>query len=366
MSGVALAVGVGSAAAGMYGASQQADAQKDAAETAAGANRAGQQITYNQWLQQQANQQPWLTAGTRGIDALSLAMGLLTPEQLAQSLSAQNASTFDADAFLAAHPKVTGTSLDGQPLGKVISDWGLTPYQYYEQYGRNQGMDFTYKPGYGPEAAGQLTGEGSPYGSLYGSLTKPFTSQDFLNNQDPGYGWRKQEGINALAASGAASGNYGSGNMGTALENYGQNLASNEYQNAYNRWNQQQTNLYNRLAGIAGSGQTASNQLGAEGAQAANNMAAYGVGAANALGAGQVGAANAWASGYGNLANQGMGLANQFLNRQQNPANGPTPFSGGGSGDISGFGGWNGNFGLGADTDLNPLGIDPSLYYALT
>jgi len=49
-------------------------------------------------------------------------------------------------------------------------------------------------------------------------------------------------------------------------------LASNEYNNAYNRFNTDQTNQYNRLAGIAGSGQTATNQMGAAASNYGTNV----------------------------------------------------------------------------------------------
>src|SRR5208283_615852 len=49
---------------GLFGASEQANAQESAAQTSADANTAAAQLQYQEWLQQQANMQPWLTAGT--------------------------------------------------------------------------------------------------------------------------------------------------------------------------------------------------------------------------------------------------------------------------------------------------------------
>jgi hypothetical protein len=50
-----------------------------------------------------------------------------------------------------------------------------------------------------------------------------------------------------------------SGNTLRGLEDYGQNLASTEYGNAFNRFQNERTNIYNTLANIAGMGQQAVN-----------------------------------------------------------------------------------------------------------
>ena len=65
----------------------------------------------------------------------------------------------------------------------------------------------------------------------------------------------------------------------------------------------QQTNIYNRLASLAGIGQTAQGQTNALGQSTAANIGQLGIGGASALGAGQIGAANAMAGGYQGLGN---------------------------------------------------------------
>jgi len=126
---------------------------------------------------------------------------------------------------------------------------------------------------------------------------------------DPSYAFRKQEGVNALMAQGAAGGNLASGNMGVALQNYGQNLASTEYQNEYARQLGEWMNSYNMLSGVAGTGQTAATNLGTFGANAATSMGESRMGGANALAAGQIGAANAQGQSIMNWGNQLQGLA---------------------------------------------------------
>lgn len=123
-----------------------------------------------------------------------------------------------------------------------------------------------------------------------GGLLDSFSDQDFEG--DPGYQWRMEQGQKGIESSAAARGGLLSGAAGKAISKYNQNFASNEYGNAYNRFNQNQANIFNRLAAIAGVGQQATNQIG----QAGQN---YATGAGNAL---QY-AGTARASGYANQAN---------------------------------------------------------------
>lgn len=116
--------------------------------------------------------------------------------------------------------------------------------------------------------------------------------------QDPSYQFRLSEGQKALERSAAAKGNLFSGATGKALEKYGQDLASTEYGNQWNRY-----------ASQAGFGQTAASNLGSTGTTTANNIAQNTIGAGNARGSGFVGMSNALMGGIGNFYN------NQTQNR---------------------------------------------------
>lgn len=153
-----------------------------------------------------------------------------------------------------------------------------------------------------------LTGVSGNTGAAgYGSLTQPFTAADFV--ADPGYQFSLDQGQKALERSAAAKGGLLSGAAIKAAQTYGQGTAAQEYDDVYNRYNTNQTNIYNRLAGLSGTGQTTANQLGTAGANAtsaANNYTTSGT-AANA--AGQVGAANAYTTGLNSV---GSTLGNFF------------------------------------------------------
>ncbi len=91
---------------------------------------------------------------------------------------------------------------------------------------------------------------------LSGNLAKGFDPNEVYN--DPGYKVRLSEGENALQRALAASGMGASGAALKAAQQYGQDFASNEVGNAYERWlgqNQQ-------LAGVGGSGYNAASNLG--------------------------------------------------------------------------------------------------------
>ena len=146
----------------------------------------------------------------------------------------------------------------------------------------------------------------------YGSLTTPFSLSQF--NQDPSYAWRLQQGQQALERSGAARGMTLSGAQAKALQGYGQGMASQEYMNAYNRYNTDQGNLYNRLAGISGTGLQAGSALAGVGTNVANQIANTQLGIGNAMSAGQIGSANAYTNMFNTLANQGSNAWNAYQN----------------------------------------------------
>jgi hypothetical protein len=140
-------------------------------------------------------------------------------------------------------------------------------------------------------------------------------------NADPGYAFRLSEGQKALDRSAAARGGMISGGALKAATRFGQDMGSQEYQNAYNRaltgYNTgvaSENQLYNRQAALSGIGQTATNLVGQAGQNyatgAGNALGAYGTNVGNLMtsgaaanAAGQVGMANAFTGGLGTYLN---------------------------------------------------------------
>ena len=136
---------------------------------------------------------------------------------------------------------------------------------------------------------------------------------------DPGYAFRLAEGEKALARMQAARGQYLGGGAIRAGTRYGQEMGSQEFQNAYTRAMNQRAALTNVLSGLGGLGPTATGVMGAAGQQYATGAgrAIEAGGAARA--SGYIGQANALSQALGGLAGaygqyRGSGLSGQSLN----------------------------------------------------
>jgi len=139
----------------------------------------------------------------------------------------------------------------------------------------------------------------------------PFGMDQF--QQDPGYAFRLKEGQKRLDRSAAARGGLISGGALKAATEYGQEMGSQEYMNAFNRYQTERAARLNPLQSLTGMGQTTANTLGTAGqnyATGAGNIAGtmasnvgniytqQGVNQGNALLAGS----QARASSYGDIA----------------------------------------------------------------
>jgi len=129
----------------------------------------------------------------------------------------------------------------------------------------------------------------------------PFGMQQF--QQDPGYGFRLKEGQQALDRSAAARGGLISGGALKAAQRYGQEMGSQEYTNAFNRYQAERQARLGPLQAMTGMGQTTAQQIGAAGQNMAGNVGEAYQGAANARASGYVGGANAITGGLGQYLN---------------------------------------------------------------
>lgn len=153
----------------------------------------------------------------------------------------------------------------------------------------------------------QLMGQMGPNGYF----NQTYDGQDIYS--DPSYQFRLNEGLDAVQSGAAAQGGLLSGATLKALQGYGQDMASQEYQNAYNRFNADQTNRYNRLSNIVGLGQNAAAQQGNAGMQTAQAVANNTMSGANAQAAGTIASANAKAQGQQALLGGLGNLAGMFI-----------------------------------------------------
>lgn len=313
-------------------------------------------------------------AGTVGLEATQLQIAAdkenldkqiaVQKETLAQTLAAQKAA---ADAGNAANAAALDKQLAAQQAAlqqqlnlqrelynKQVEN--LSSFKAAGEKGQDRLMDLlglsgnTSAPGYG-SATTAFKVEGFDPNSLL---------QDFNKTQmeeDPGYAFRLAEGQKAIERSTAAKGGLQSGAALKAAARYGQEMGSQEYQNAYNRFmttkaaqaqeygnafNRFQTERSNQLAPLqslqaigqasaaqqaaaAGSMAQGSSQAlqnygagtsaayGNYGANAANIAAQQGTGASSAYGSYGAGTNNAYAnSSAARQSAYGTGAANQI------------------------------------------------------
>jgi hypothetical protein len=171
-------------------------------------------------------------------------------------------------------------------------------YDPYQQFGTESLNRYATLMGLRP-------GEGS--GSL---MAQPTLDQ---LQMDPGYAFREQQGMQAVNRTAAAQAGLQSGAALKAAQRFGQDLASTEYGNAYNRFMQNRANQINMLQGGVQTGFGAAQGVGNLATGTGTNIANTMIGAGQALGTGIEQAGQARASGY-------MGGASALQSALQAPA----------------------------------------------
>jgi hypothetical protein len=151
----------------------------------------------------------------------------------------------------------------------------------------------------------------------------PFGMQQF--QADPGYGFRMSEGMKALERSAAARGGLLSGGAMKGIQRFGQDLASQEYTNAFNRYQTERAARLGPLQSLAGVGQTSAQQIGQAGQQMASNVGDMMTSGAAARASGYVGGANALTGALGTYMNysQGQNMLNALRAPAATPAAAP-------------------------------------------
>lgn len=274
--GIAEAAIIGAVVGGgasIAGAMMSSDAQQSAANTQASAANNATQVQWNQFLQQRADQAPWLQAGTSAINQLSAEVG------------AGGRFAYTPRLNLPEQTKYTMADFKNDPLYQVM---------------QNQQANILASNRAGAASGGSL-GSGNQMVALQalaGQNAEGYFQQGYANKQTD-YNTAVQ---NAIAE-------YNAGIQGQSAE-------------------------FNRLASIAGTGQTAVNQIGAAGQTAATNVANIGTNAANNIAGTQINAGNVMAGMVGNVGNAlTSGIANyqnqqaqqNLLQTSQNIANGYGP-----------------------------------------
>lgn len=314
-----------SAGANLLGSVIGGQASKSAANTQV---KASQQAIAQQYEAAQSaikTQQQVLDSQMRNADNVQRAQIQSQQDVLNQQLAIAQ-QTRDAQLAVAAQTRDAQLGVSREVLGK--QEGAYNPYQQAGLAGQNQLLNYL---GIGADTGAQGYGQ---------YANAQFTPEAFAANQDPGYGFRMKEGLKAVDAQAAARGGLISGAALKASQRFGQDMASQEYQNAFNRYQtSRQATLapYQQLQGIGmnaagglsnAAGGYGTNALGAYGGygSAANSAYGnYGAAAGNAYGALGTGIYNATGtaggqinSAYGNYGNQVTGALTGFGTNQAN------------------------------------------------
>lgn len=345
----AIAIGAGVAAAGSVGGAVIAghDA-KSAASTQANAAMSAQQLQAQEaqnaldfqkqeFNTNQQNLAPWLQSGKEGLANLDYLLGVSPNPQQAGQQPVTGTGRL-APVATPQRPILNGNPRLAQANGQPILGSGFAP-----------GSSPTTASNPATTGGVNLNSLVDPSLGGYGSLLQPFgqtfqAPTNVTEQNDPGYQFRLNQGMKALTNSASAKGTLLNGGTGKDITQFGQDYASNEYNNVYNRaynqyatqynqYQQHNTDVYNRLAGLSGVGQTAASTLGTLGQQTAQNVSNIDLttgaqqgqdinnaGAARASGI--VGAGNAYSSGLGSLASLGyLPYLQQMMQQQTTPTN---------------------------------------------
>ena len=183
---------------------------------------------------------------------------------------------------------------------------GLSPTGYlsdqYRQIANSNGASLSDDWTANPEDAWGLAKSGMVDTSSFGSLLRPFSAADLKSNLAPNYDFMLGQGQTATNNLANLSGGVISGNALKGINDYTQNYAQNAYQQAYNNYNTNQSNIFNRLSSIAGLGENASAQTGTIGSNTANGVSSALQNAGTATAGGIVGSGNALSQGINNAA----------------------------------------------------------------
>ncbi len=267
---------VGGIAGGLFGG----NSADKAASAQAGAVQAANQLSENQFRQIQEQNRPFIGAGTQANNQLAAYLGL------------------DIPAYSRAEVE---TMLRNQGYGNVT---GKSGKQYFVQSRLNNAVEQYLTQ----QQKQQNVLNAARQSGQFGSLNKPFGQSDLDNDviYQNTYQTALDQGnlgVNRLAA---ATGSQLSGATLKALQKKGADTAASYGNDAFNRWNVQNTNTYNRLAGVSGAGQQAVNTVAKAGQNYANNVGDNLVGMGNVRGASAIAEGKAY-GGVGNILGNAFG-----------------------------------------------------------
>jgi hypothetical protein len=208
--------------------------------------------------------------------------------ELRNALAGQFTSEGSPGGYVGGGGREGGDGVYAGATPGVIDEAGLSRAMAAARQGDQNAMN-NYQPPQGGQSAD------------FGRYARDFGMSDF--QQDPGYAFRLSEGQKLLDRTAARDSRIFSGGALKAATRYGQDMASQEYTNAFNRYQTNRSNQLNPLGSLSGAGQNAAagqgGFMGQYGTNVGNAYMGQGINQGNALLAG----AQARSSSYGDIAN---------------------------------------------------------------
>lgn len=250
-----MASAFGSIVGGIIQSNAASDAQS-AQERAAAQARRDQKNAFERQVQLQA---PFRQGGLTALSRYMTLLGLEPPTVYAGG-TMKPPSLTDAN----------GKPLTGNALRRARENMGLPPELYV-----------------------------NPNDPNFGKYSRDFGMADF--EADPGYAFRLSEGMKALDASAAARGGLLSGNTLRGALKYGQDQASQEYTNAFNRYQLNRRNQLAPLETLFGGAHDSANTLSSAAGNLGNQLASNSYQLGNVQAAGSIARGDAWSGAVGGV-----------------------------------------------------------------
>ena len=196
--------------------------------------------------------------------------------------------------------ELLGLTIPTEPAASGDNTNNLSPPRQIINYMRGQPI-YSDAPAPATTAAQMPSTAPATPSADFGKYARDFGMSDF--QADPGYQFRLDEGLKALDRQAAARGGLISGGALKAAGRYGQQEASAEYQNAFNRYQINRANQLQPLQSLMGAGQSSVNTMSNAAGDFGRSMNEGYQNAANARTSGYVGAANAVTGALGTYLN---------------------------------------------------------------
>lgn len=275
-------------------ASQASDAQSQSTAAAVAEQR-------RQYDQTRADTAPYRDTGSAAVRRIADLLGLSVPATADTRGGAPTRDQFT-------HPATGGGS--GLPAGYVPTGSG-GEYSAADLQMANQNQGGTPasfdQAGYDKALADFNAGAPGPAAQSpdSGALNKKFTLQDFWDDPvtQASYQFGLDEGTKAIDRMAGARGGRNSGATLKALTRFGTDYTGQQAGNSYNRFYSDQDRTFNRLSGVAGTGQTATTNTAQLGQTTANTVGNLISSEGNARGAAAIAGGNAISGGIGNAVN---------------------------------------------------------------